>query len=438
MSISGRPLGSRSISSSGAYPQVLESGELLPSVFTIRRGYEGPQVIIEWNAPTGSSSIVSFRLVRRRFGFPETEIDGDIIFDGPPGANKISDINVEACICYFYKLFSFPIGGGVVVSPQTQGFIIPLQTGFFAPKMFELMPEVYKLNDKGIGEAVSPKRALLQGTAPGDVEVFNFGEDGSVLRGPLQRIFRVWGPALDEGKGLIDCFPTQIDVDTSCLPELEGIAALLGLVLNKELSPENFRNEARDQVENLKLKGTIPGIQNRLRSVSGLDAIITEQCNLVLISNDPDRISLTFDPVALCNINTALDEIFRSVGFFDNTTPFWLWFNVFLDIDLATFVLDESLARKWCIAIDESSPACHQGFLFVRTAIDSDTIPFTFVDVFEDFVVFNDVELMVFVIVEVFFDEQVANAAKWLVFNDVTKLTNTADYTAVFATPTVP
>jgi hypothetical protein len=411
---------------------------LMPADWSLRRAYEGPQIIIEWGDAFEPASVLSQRLVRRRFGFPEDENDGVIVFDGPTGANKISDVDVEACICYFYKMFVFATNGDILISKATEGSIIPLVTGFFGPKMFELMPELYKLNDKGIDEAVSPKRALSEGAALGDVEVYNLGEDGTVLRGPLQRMFREFGPALDEGKGLIDCFPAQIDVDTSCLPELEGIAALLGLALNKELSPEKFRNEARVQVDNLKLKGTIPGLENRLRSVSGLDAIITEQCNLVLISNDPDRVSLKFDPVELCNINGPDDEVFRSVGFYEGITPFWLWFNVYMDIDLATFELTEPLARKWCIAIDESSPTCHRGFLFVRTGLESDTIPIGLLEEAEDIIVLNDNDNILIIIVEVIFDEQVAAPASWLIFNDVTKLTNTPDYTAVVATPTLP
>ena len=411
---------------------------LMPQDFLIRRGYEGPQVIIQWGDPLEPASVDSIRLVRRRFGYPIDPNDGVIIYDGPTGPVKLSDVDVEACICYFYKIFVFAKNGDVLVNQDTEGSIIPIETGFFGIKLWDLLPELYKLNDKGLGEAISPKKTLTEGAAAGDVEIYNFGEDGTFPYGPLRRLLRLYGPILDEAKGLIDCFPNQLDVDDSCIPELEGLSALLGLTLNKELTPEQFRNEVRVQVANLKLKGTIPGIQARLRSVSGLDAIIAEQCHLALIANDPERTSLTFDADDIANINTENDNIHRSVGFYDNIRPFWLWYNAYLDVDINTFDLNESLARKWCLAIDDSSPACHKGFLFIRTALDSDTIPFTFVDEFSDGVLFQDDELMVIGLIEVWFDEYVSNSSKWMIFNEETDLFNTADYTAVFATPTLP
>ena len=411
---------------------------LMPADFSIRRGYEGPQIIIEWGDPYDPGSVLTTRLLRRRFGYPQDENDGDIIFTGPPGAQKLSDLSVVDCVCYYYKVFVFATNGDILVSNDTEAEIIPLQTGFFGPKLWELQPEVYKLNDKGLEDPTSPKLALAEGAAAGDVEVYNFDEDGSVLRGPLQRMLRFFGPALDEAKGLVDCFRNQLDVDDSCTAELEGLAALLGLNLNKELSPEKMRDEVRLQVANLKSKGTIPGLISRLRAVSGLTAVVEEQHNNVLLTNDPARTTYGFTPAEAANIFGPGDLIYRVNGRPADVAPHWLWFNVFIEVDIATYVLNEPTARKMCIVIDESSPACHKGFLHITTAVEEDSIPFTFAEEATDAYSTLHEETFPINLVEEVSDEEVENAAKWLIISDPTKVLNTADYTAVFASPTLP
>lgn len=409
---------------------------LIPADFVLRRGYEGPQIIIEWGDPFDPGSVVSVTLVRRRFGFPTTPTDGVVLFTGAPGPIELSDQAVEDCVVYFYRIFVVAVNGDIVFSLEAQGSIIPIKTGFFGTKLWEIIPEFYKLSDKGLGEALSVKRSLTEAAAAGEVEVFNLGEDGTDLYGPLRRLFRLFGPILDEAKGLIDCFPPQLDVDDSDIPQLEGIANLLGLDLNKELAPEAMRNEVRLQAENLKLKGTIPGLQSSLRAITGLDAVIDEQCNNILISNDPDKTSPGFTPGEKAAIGGPGELIYYSPGFALNIPPFWLWFSAFLDFDLAVQGLTEVLGRKMCLVLDRNSPACHRGFLFIRIT-DGDTQPISFTEDFDDAMSSLDEEDMLDMI-EVSFDSQVANSAKWLLFSDSTKTFNTADYTAVFAVPDLP
>lgn len=413
---------------------VLGPVALLPSEFVVRRAYEGPQVIIEWNDALDPGDLVSFRLVRRLFGFPIDENDGEILFDGTPAANIISDLDVEACRCYYYKLFSFPNTGGVIFSEQTQGFIIPVQTGFFADKLFEILPEDFKIHDKGLEDATQIRLALAQAPLSGtDPEVFNLGEDGTELKGPLRRLLKLFGPVLDEAKGLVDCLLNQLDVDESCLSNLEHLAALLGLELNKELSPEKIRNEVRQQVEFLKLKGTIPGLVARFRSVSGLTPVIQEQCNNIFFLNDLACATLDFSVQELANINTENDTICSLVGFPD-TIPFWLWFTVFVTLTPG-FTLDEPTARKWCQAIDESSPTCHKGFLTIVTE-DEDTIPVVFTDLQDDQ---DDLpDAMPIGMADQFDDVQVAFSAQWLIISDPTKTLNDPNFNAVFAVATIP
>jgi len=431
------PPGTGIVSVSSSPLAGVEAGiaRFLPTDFSVRRGYEGPQIIIEWGEPLSTLDVVSIRLVRRRFGFPLHELDGDIIFDGPPADTILSDRDVVECICYYYKLFVFLTTGAILVSIDLQDDVIALSTGYFRQKLFDLLPNLYVISDKPLNEAFDPRLALLEGTDGISPEVFNLGMDGSQNFGPVRRLINLWGPMLDEAKGLIDCFPNQLDVDDSCIPELEGIAALLGLPLNKELSPQGMRNEVRNQAEFIKQKGTIPGLIARFRSVSGLTPVIREQCNRLLISNDPSRTSPLLVPSEGANLGTADDELYYSVGYYEDIQPFWLWYSVFVTL---VGGLNEPTGRKWCLAVEEASPACHKGFLYIRDDND-DTIEVGQLDEAEaDDNFTDDDDAMPVVFAEVLTDEVIPDVSKFLIVSDVTKLTSANNWTAVTASPTLP
>lgn len=406
---------------------------LLPTTFTVRRGYEGPQLIIEWNEPADAASLTSIRVVRRLFGFPTDENDGLAVFDGAPtGGGVVADLDVEPCRCYYYKLFVEVTATGLYESDTVnQGFAIALETGFFAEKTFDLIPETLKVADKGQNELEEVRRSLIQGPFSGTFpEVFNLGEDGSLAKGPLRRLLKIIGPMLDEPKGLLDCLLDQLDVDEACINNLVHLATLLGLTLNTELSPEKQRNEVRLQVEFLKLKGTIPGLQARLRSVSGLTAGVRELCNDVCYTNDETRTTLAFTPAELASLNTLDNQVCFTVGFPD-TPPFWLWFKVFMDLPNG-FELDEPTARKWCVAVAEASPACHKGFLVVTDTYEDD-IPVDMADDYDDLEEIADA--LPITIVDEFDDVVTAFPSLWLIVNDETKLLNTDNWQAVVAVP---
>lgn len=341
------------------------SGTILPDHFLVRRGYEGPQIYIEWG-PIGATGLVDhFVLVKRLYGYPSGPNDpqGTVLYSGPAVANSISDLDVIPGTFYYYKLYAVLMDGTAHSDSAHQGQVLAITTGFYAEKMWEILPEEYKNSDKRPDLAGATKLRLYQGSGS-TAEVFNFGEDGSIAKGQYRRFLKVFGPPLDEAKGLIDYLINQLDFDLSSLTNLNFLAQMLGLNLNTELTPEKMRNEARLQVAYLKIKGTKPGIIARLRAVSTANPIITEQFNNVLYSNDPNRTSLQFISAEAIGINSPDDIIFRSVGFPD-TAPFWLWWNVFLDAP-ETIPLSEVTVRKWCVVVSESSPACHNGFIYVR------------------------------------------------------------------------
>lgn len=415
------------------------SGSILPAKFIVRRGYEGPQIYVEWGAPQATGLIFQLVLVKRLFGFPASPQDdrGEIIYQGPPIAQSISDRNVEPGVFYYYKLFAVMMDSSIVSDALHQGQVMALKTGFYAEKMWDVLPEEYKNSDKRPDLAGNTKLRLYEGpgSQPGaTAEVFNFGEDGSLAKGQYRRFLKLFGPPLDEAKGLTDFLINQLDFDLASLTNLDFLAQMLGLDLNKELKPEKFRNEARLQVAYLKIKGTKPGLIARLRAVSNANPTISEQFNNVLYSNRLDRTSLKFIAAESLGISSADDIIARSVGYPD-TAPFWLWFNVFMDAP-ETIPLDEVTVRKWCISIAEGSPACHKGDLYV-TGYVGDTARVVALDSpgqeEEDS---DDVDAASIKAKNGISDTLQIDATKYLIISDPTKLISQNNFGAVF--PGIP
>jgi hypothetical protein len=347
------------------------TGTVLPGNFIVRRGYEGPQIFVQWGAPQATGLIFQYLLLRRLYGFPQGPDDPqtEIIYQGPPVAMSISDMNVTPGTYYYYKLYAIMYDGTVQTDTAHQGFVMALSSGFYAQLMWSILPTLYQVSDRRADINGATLMRLYQGPGSGPnatAEVFNIGQDGSQLYGQYQRFLMLFGPIFDEAKGLIDFLINQMDFDLSSITNLNYLAAFLGLNLNTELSPEKMRNEVRLQVPYLKIKGTIPSIISRLRAVSNsaITPQILEQFNNILYSNDPGTVSLQFIGAEAAGINSPNDIIFRSPGYPD-TIPFWLWYSVFIDVPDSVGI-SEATMRKWCVVIQESSPVCHNGDIFIR------------------------------------------------------------------------
>ncbi len=275
--------------------------------FALRRGLEGPQIIITWEAPEDAPAVTAIKLVRRFFSYPGTPDDGLLLFEGPPDGGRYTDLDLPACQCAYYKIFSQLEETGAWVSlPRAEGAIVPIETGFFAGtipagdedgkgkgKMWDMLPEVYVIGDKKQGEVQTGKITLEPKVVDPDTgEVFNLYEDGLELKGELRRYMKLLGADLDHAKGLIDCLPNQYDVDEACAQFLPFIADLLGVNLNRELSVLAQREEIKKAVEIYKIKGTKPGLEALLRSITGMAVEVVDFCKNILISNCEDRTSM--------------------------------------------------------------------------------------------------------------------------------------------------
>ena len=97
--------------------------------FTLRRGYEGPQVILSWESPEHPENVNQIRIYRKLEDIPAIPGDGELVYEGSPQAGYFSDRNVEADKCYGYAVFHLRKDTNRWFTlPRTQAAIIPVET----------------------------------------------------------------------------------------------------------------------------------------------------------------------------------------------------------------------------------------------------------------------------------------------------------------------
>jgi hypothetical protein len=374
---------------------------------TIRRGLEGPQLILTWEAPTESLLMDTIRVVRRLYEFPKNPNDGKVVYEGPTGAGFITDCydriqttagetmapsNIEACRCYYYTIFTRsesvygefqyetgPYGGNDywLYSVETQVAELAIQTGFFAEALFNLLPNVYILGDKLLespdkgGDVYALYRAFDSGNplVEAPPQYFNLYENVDPTKepkkkGPLARFLRSIAIEPDIVKGLIDCMPNLWDVNETCCSNLPALGELIGVDVNREFTCTRQREEIKNYVAIYKIKGTKGGVEAEARLISEIAATAKEWCGNILISNRADRTSLKYP-------NPGLSQTFQLDSDDTDFTPwvkvsgsgkaygfgrFTVYFLLECDdclSDQIVYKLNRVLPRNW--------PVCRQG-----------------------------------------------------------------------------
>ena len=130
---------------------VTKTPEENPFPFILRRGYEGVQLVLNWNVPPLVCDEI--RIVRAMDRWPENIHDGKLIVSDsyPFTIFTHSDLTVGAYNVYYYVLFARRKADGAWVAPYGyRAKEFPLPTGYFKNKLWDLLPLVYHQFD---GEA---------------------------------------------------------------------------------------------------------------------------------------------------------------------------------------------------------------------------------------------------------------------------------------------
>jgi len=355
---------------------------------TIRRGLEGPQIVLEWEAPEEPPLGGLVRIVRKLYEFANDadDVAATIVYEGDIGAGYLADLDVGACICYYYTVFTFdPLTGTWIYSVGTQAAEMAIETGYFTNRLMSLLPEIYLIEDKLLDEGDrSSYMPLFPIFDTESKEWFNIHENpedpenvagvlmGEVKpRGPLSRFLKTLSIDLDIVKGLIDCMPTLWDVDEACCDVLPALGELVGLEVNREFPCTKQREEIRQQAAILKIKGTLQAIEARARLISGLRVRVHEWCKNILISNRLDRTS-----VYIPNPDLALK--YRRCGDDTDYTPgqeiTFQSFTVCFDLECDD-CLSQQVVEKLQRVMPPEWPVCRSGYFFFEGCVEVETVP---------------------------------------------------------------
>jgi hypothetical protein len=128
-----------------AYMPVVVTG-----VWQVYRAYEGVQIVINW--PNFTGGVRGLTLMRKVGDWPGSVTDGRVLYqqDVPFSVFGYSDREVNAYTIYYYALFLQDQNGLWHGDRKYRGKTFPLPTGYFADKMLDLLPQLYRQMD---GEA---------------------------------------------------------------------------------------------------------------------------------------------------------------------------------------------------------------------------------------------------------------------------------------------
>jgi len=115
---------------------------------TARRGFEGPQIILNFNMPADAVDFV--RVVRKIYDYPVVENDGVLVAEitGVPGEEKnYTDLDITGGETFYYQLMSF-VGGAWYFGPTTRVKSLALQSGTFEERLWNTVTDIYQILDE--------------------------------------------------------------------------------------------------------------------------------------------------------------------------------------------------------------------------------------------------------------------------------------------------
>ena len=297
---------------------------LLPQNFAVRRGQEGPQTVITWDAPSqvlaGTyTTTYEVRLERRTLDFHDRKSDATVVStDTVPtslvyagtlsGSHAVSDLTpqIKEQNSYYYTLFvKAPLSGDgyqgddaglFVTAPNLKKSVIVLSSSYFTNKLYSLLPSMYQASDTfpSLDSNQTPVAILTEavGTGTDLSEQYNFAEGQTTKFGPLYRFLKIFGVSFDEIRGLIDYIPKLYDVDECDHNFIALLASNVALRFKKGLSVTQRRADIANIVHFYKWKGTGEAFETRGAAVGNARTVVVKEYNEdTLLCNDTSRIT---------------------------------------------------------------------------------------------------------------------------------------------------
>jgi phage tail-like protein len=336
--------------------------DLIAQDFEVRRAFEGPQIVITWEDPIKVHLLDKVRLVRKEFDYPQDINDGVMLYEGL-AQKYYSDKDLKENTYYYYTLFSHRVADDTwYFAAEVQGFSVALDTLQFLQRLWYWVPDVHRDLDRkdGVLFALQELQRIVE---PFLGETFHLNEDGKIDRGQLQRFLRLLEIELGTAKGFTDNLETCIDVDRAPENLLPYLAGITGADINWDIPLPRRRLEIRYAISVYRTKGTAPGIERQVWTVTGYHALVDPWYDNLLFTNDPNTTTapLADDVVAWKLYESYGDPIARVID--PNGMFFFKNFGIFARMDPRA-ILTQAQVDKINRILGDFIPALSRADLF--------------------------------------------------------------------------
>lgn len=214
------------------------------------------RIKVEWQHPTGAWD--RLRLVRNNYGFPTTDLDGQLLLDVVAGSDPgtYEDTNVTELRFHYYSMFLRQTATGDWVRAGNAICLMPKNYGS-STRLYELTPQIYRDSDTIFVSSY---------TGVGMLESFleSVGYQVDLIRSEIESL--LWTAAPDKMSG-------------GLLPIL---ADQLGWPYEAELGMALARRQLLNAVYLYKMKGTRLGIEGAVSVLTGwAPLLVIESENLL-------------------------------------------------------------------------------------------------------------------------------------------------------------
>jgi hypothetical protein len=120
---------------------------LIVKTFNVTRGYEGPQILLEWEF-FNDADLVEFKVMKKEGAYPLSVNDGILTVLGNT-SGVYGDLEINPGAVYYYTLFVKLAGEDkFVFDTVSMGKALAINTGYYQNVLWQLIPQIYRIRDE--------------------------------------------------------------------------------------------------------------------------------------------------------------------------------------------------------------------------------------------------------------------------------------------------
>lgn len=316
-------------------------------------------VVLRWTEDVDGTII---KIVRKERDYPYTIGDGLAVYTGSAGWETHEDFLVQDVTWYYYQIWYWDVAQSNWLTDVSLRVIsIAVKKAGMSQVIKNNSPEIYNRAER----ATSPDDPFFWQT----------------LRDEILALL------LEDVAGMTRAFPKLVDVDECPGPSLAGLARLVGIDPNFELSYTRQREEIRAAVDIWRTKGTPASLIRAVRSISGLDAEIDIWVDNIILKDSLTRTKIDFSDATEISRYPGLGHTTCHKIDFDLEDPDSRY-NTFSFAVYVSFSgsgpfqgLTQEIVRKLRRVLEINIPVFKKLHLFFQGGTDNtETYPYTTVD----------------------------------------------------------